>query len=42
VVALIEQRVPAAWAGATVVGLLFLVPALCTARLLPSGEVLTP
>jgi hypothetical protein len=42
VVAFAEQRVPEAWTGATLCGLLFLVPALCTVRLLPRGGALNP
>lgn len=42
VVAFAEQRVPEAWAEATLCGLLFLVPALCTVRLLPRGGALNP
>jgi hypothetical protein len=36
-----EQRVQGAWLGATFAGLLFLVPALCTVRLLRVGEAVT-
>ena len=42
VVAFAEQRVPEAWAEATLCGLLFLVPALCTVRLLPRSGALNP
>ena len=42
VVAFAEQRVPEAGAEGTLVGLLFLVPALCTVRLLPRSGALNP